>query len=273
MDTLGIKHFIRLYKSYQNKELCCLDTPTNRILEDVNALKEFIDSASEFSYDKDGEVNISLFEKFGGINLLNDKLARIGVDERIVHHKEHTSYVTRNVISKILKEAPKMIERLKSQYYGAVSNEFIHFVFFSLQREDQNVDSNKEILKNSLNLDFVVNVLSKEYAENGNFCEYFDVLDKESQERVVSTVKDFSNKNTICDSFLWSKGFQDLSLNHLELYKNDSEGFIEYFKCKTLGEKKVILKDVMDCDFTNEKAIDWLNKHEQDLIREVGFNG
>lgn len=273
MDTLDIKHFVGLYKSYQNKELCCLDTHVNKILEDVNALKEFIDKTFDFEYDKDDEVNLSVFEKFGGISSLNDRLARIGVTERIIRHKEHTSYVARSVLSKVIKEAHNVIGRLKGQYYGAVSNEFIHFVFFSLQREDQSIDFNKEILKNSLNLDFVVNALSKEYAENGNFCEYFDVLDKEAQERVVNTVKNFSNKNTICDSFLWSKGFKDLSLNHLELYKNDSKGFIEYFTRKTLEEKKAILKDVMDCEFTNEGAIDWLNENEQDLIREVGFNG
>lgn len=273
MDTLGIEHFIGLYKSYQSKELCCLDTPASKILEDVYILKGFIDRASEFSYDKDDEVGISLFGHFGGIDSLNDRLARIGVAERISHHKEHTGYVTRTVISKVINEVSKVIERLKNQYYGAVSNEFIHFVFFSLPREDQSIGFNKEILKNSLNLDFIVNVLSKEYAENSNFCEYFDVLDKKVQERVVDTVKTFSKKNTICDSFLWSKGFKDLILNHVELYKNDSKGFIEYFPRRSTEEKKVIMKDVMECELMNEEVIKWLNENYLDLVREVGLNG
>lgn len=236
-------------------------------------LKKFVNKASNFEYDGDYEVGNSQFAQFGGINSLNDVLKRLGIDAEIRTHDVHTDYVHRGCVSKVLGEAPKVIERIKNQYYGTVSNEFIDFVFFSLPPEEQNVASNKGILKSSLNSNFVVNVLSKEYAENGHFREYFGILSKEMQDDVFKALKNTPKRNTVCDSFLWSKGFKGLTLNHVELYKNDSKGFIEYFPDKSIEEKKVILKDIMECESINEEVVKWLNENCLDLLREVGLNG
>ncbi|MDP2906428.1 MAG: hypothetical protein Q8O03_00660 [Nanoarchaeota archaeon] len=150
--------------------------------------------------------------------------------------------------------------------------DFFNFVF-TLPLEDQNVETNKNILKLLAgNIDYV-GILAKEYSNGKNFQEYFDCLDTEKQGKLVDSLKTFSERKPINDSFLWSKGFQDLSLDYLTLYQNKPEDFIDYFKTRTIEEKKVIIKDVMDTDFVNEKVIDWLNQHESDLIREVGLNG
>lgn len=273
MNLLGIDHFIGLYLAYQQGELYCPDMPADKILEDINVLKKFINKASSFSYDKDDEVSNTKFEQFGSIGSLNDVIKRLGIDAEIRIHEVHNNYVHKSCISKVLSKAPKVIERINSQYYGTVSNEFINFVFFSLPSEEQNIASNKRILKSSLNSNFVVNVLSKEYAENGPFREYFDVLSQEMQDNVFKAVKNTPKRNTVCDSFLWSKGFKELKLNHVELYKSDSKGFIEYFPDKSIEEKKVILKDIMECDSINEEVVKWLNENCLDLLREVGFNG
>ena len=57
------------------------------------------------------------------------------------------------------------------------------------------------------------------------------------------------------------------------LYKEEAEEFISYFKDRLSEEKKVILKDIMECDFINDKVTEWLNQNESDLIREASFNG
>lgn len=273
MNVLGIEHFVGLYEAYQNGKLYCLYMPATKLLEDIDFLKKFIEKASNFVYDKDGEVKKDEFDKFNGIDALNYMLKRLGVHAKIALHEVHTAFVHKNCISEVLDESSKTIERIKNQYYGTVSNEFIHFVFFSLPPEDQSIDANKEILKSSLNTNFIIDVLGKEYSENRHFCEYFDVLDKEVQDEVFKAVKDIPKRNAVCDSFLWSKGFKDLTLNHVEMYKKDAKGFLEYFPSRSIEEKKAILKDVMECESVNEEVIHWLNENCLDLVREVGFNG
>lgn len=61
-------------------------------------------------------------------------------------------------------------------------------------------------------------------------------------------------------------------LDCLRMYKEDAEGFINYFNSKPAEEKKAILGDVMGYDFTNAKVAKWLNENYLDLVREVGLN-
>ncbi len=59
----------------------------------------------------------------------------------------------------------------------------------------------------------------------------------------------------------------------LSLYRNNSKKFIEYFSKIDKERKKDLLNVIFSCDYDNKEVIEWLNKHEQELIREVGFNG
>jgi len=273
MNLLGIENFLRLYMAYQEGKLYCSDISANKLLDDVNFLKKFMIAASTFTYDKDGEVAAQTFEKFGGIENLNYTLTRLGVNAALRLHDVHNTYVHNSCVTKVLREASKTIDQIKNQYYGNVSNEFVHFVFFSLPREDRNLGADKEILKTSLDLDFVTSVLAKEYSTHGFFCEYFKELSKEMQDETYKVVKRVEKRNAVFDSFLWSTGFKDSRLDHLELYKADAKGFIEYFPSRSLEEKKVIIKDIMESEHTNEKVINWLNTNYLELVREVGFNG
>ncbi|MBM3200223.1 hypothetical protein FJZ53_04760 [Candidatus Woesearchaeota archaeon] len=54
-------------------------------------------------------------------------------------------------------------------------------------------------------------------------------------------------------------------------YKENSDKFIEYFKKRSPENKKKILEKVFESEFTNDKVIEWLNKEEQCLVREVGI--
>lgn len=55
-------------------------------------------------------------------------------------------------------------------------------------------------------------------------------------------------------------------------YKENSDKFIQYFQGRSPENKKKILKQIFECDFTNEKVIEWLNKKESSLVREVGIS-
>lgn len=150
--------------------------------------------------------------------------------------------------------------------------DFFNFVF-TLPFEDQNVETNKNVLRLlTENIDYM-GALAKEYSNGKNFQEYFECLGTKNQEKLVDSLKTLPERKPVNDSFLWSKGFKNLSLDYLNLYQTKPEEFIDYFKTRTVEERKVILKDVMDTDFVNEKVIDWLNQNESDLIREVGLNG
>lgn len=58
----------------------------------------------------------------------------------------------------------------------------------------------------------------------------------------------------------------------LDFYEKDTKKFIRYFKKKIIPDKKKIIKKVFECDFINEKVIEYLDEKESELIREVGLN-
>lgn len=270
MNVLRIGNFIGLYEKYFSRPDDSLFTVKKN---DMDVAERFINFAGNLSYDKDNEVTIKTFDSFGSIDSFNAWLNRLRISEQINHSGSTDSrFIRKNKISNIVTQLSKLVNDTNSAYDGHVFQEFIEFVFFSLPDEDRNVESDKQILKNLTDLSFIVDVLSKEYVRGSNFSAYFEVLDKDMQARVVKVLKGLPERKPLHDSFLWSRGFKDVALDHLVLYDKNPEGFIEYFKDKPVEEKKVMLKDVMEHVSVNEKVIDWLNENEPDLIREVGFN-
>lgn len=279
MSTLGIDNFIEFYKDYKESLLTYLATPiiTKILNEDLEAMKKFIDFATKLKYDSDEEVNKKVFKQFGGIGSLNARLERLGVttliEPRVTSNHIPSDYVPRKVISRVIEQLSDMDPKTIKKRDNPLLNEFEDFVFFSLPYEEQNIESNKAILKSSSNLDFVAAVLSKEYSEGKYFQEYFEVVSKEIQDKTVESLKSLPSRKPVYDSFLWSKGFHNIELDYVSMYKDDANTFIDYFTKRSVQEKKVILKDIIGCDFVNEKVADWLNQNEADLLREVGLNG
>lgn len=58
----------------------------------------------------------------------------------------------------------------------------------------------------------------------------------------------------------------------LGLYRDDTKRFIKFFSKIDKDRKKGLLNEIFSCDYENKEVIDWLNKNEQDLLREAGFN-
>ena len=115
--------------------------------------------------------------------------------------------------------------------------------------------------------------MGKEYTEGKYFTEYFDCLCNEQQQKVVCCLKLLPEKNLANDSFLWSKGFKEVTLDYMDIYQNDADKFIDYFKSRAPGEKKTILKDIMGCDYNNKPIADWLDENELELMRKVSMDG
>lgn len=270
MNVLKIDNFIGLYEKYFSRPDDSLFTVKKN---DLDIAERFINLAGTLFYDKDNEVAISTFNSFGHINSFNAWLDGLGISAHIDPHGSTDSrYVSKDKVNSIFSQLSKLVHDTKHTPYGDVFQEFMEFVFFSLPDEDRNIGSDKRILKEFTDLSFVVDVLSKEYVKGRNFSTYFEVLDKDTQSKIVNILKGLPERKPLYDSFLWSRGFKDIALDHLRLYEKNPEGFIEYFKDKPVEEKKVMLKDVMEHDSVNEKVIDWLNENEPDLVREVGFN-
>lgn len=148
---------------------------------------------------------------------------------------------------------------------------FFEFVF-TVPYENQNLSVNQEILRQYYyRVDFV-EILTREYSDGRYFKEYFSCLDNSCKGMIVDNLKNVKERNPISDSFMWANGFKELKLDHLELYKNNTKGFTDYFNNRNVEERKTIVKDIMNCEVTNEEVIKWLNENHLDLIREVGFN-
>jgi len=73
-------------------------------------------------------------------------------------------------------------------------------------------------------------------------------------------------------SGLWNKELESLGLDDFCLYKGHAKSFIDYFS-NLIGveEKKNILRAIFNCDYENQEIIDWLDKHETALVKEVGL--
>ncbi len=277
MDTLGIKNFTRIYELYKD---------TKKSNFEAKLIKEFIDCVSRLQYDSDGEIDKQHLASFGGVDKLNEYIRKLGVtaristtDDRKSSIKSYPSLIHNKNLSRVLGElqTKKDLEHIFfSEYLSGLDknflNEFFNFVF-SLPYEDQNLKVNKDILRlHGGQVDYV-NILVKEYVKGNYFQEYFDILNSNKQKQVVLTLNTISERNPSHDSFLWKKGFKDVDVDYMVLYKTDSESFIDYFAGRTTDEKRIILKDIMDSDFINDKVTVWLNDGYLDLMREVGFNG
>jgi hypothetical protein len=58
---------------------------------------------------------------------------------------------------------------------------------------------------------------------------------------------------------------------YISLYKEDSEKFIRFFRKRKFKEQKKILESILECEFTNETIIQYLDENWSNLVREVGL--
>lgn len=151
-------------------------------------------------------------------------------------------------------------------------SEFQEFVF-SLPSEEQNIIANQQILKTIKNKDTITDILYNEYCHGEQFQKYFDVLDENYQKHAFNTIKTIPKRNLPHDSFLWNKGFKEVTLDYLQLYKENADEFITYFKSKNPKEKKTIINDLLECDYTNNQVATWMDENEIELIRKVSMDG
>jgi len=146
-------------------------------------------------------------------------------------------------------------------------------LIFTLPEEDQVLGTNQAILRRFSSYVDYIEILTREYSGGKHFQDYFKCLDSGYQKQIFNSLTNVKERNLINDSFLWENGFKEVRLDHIELYKDNASKFIEYFKNRSLEEKKMILKDIMGYESTNEEVVRWLNENCLDIIREVGLNG
>lgn len=66
---------------------------------------------------------------------------------------------------------------------------------------------------------------------------------------------------------------KEIKSNYMGLARFYPQEFITYFsEIEDTENKKQILKSLLECDYDNKEVIDWLNKNESKLIRDVGMN-
>ena len=158
------------------------------------------------------------------------------------------------------------------KFYPIILLEFMKFVL-TLPKEEQNININEKILKSLPNSNILTEILRNEYLKGENFTKYFNAVNENAQKETINDFKSIQERNSSYDSFLWDKGFKEVNLDYMRLYKKDYQEFIEYFRNKKQDEKKTILKSIMNCDYTNEDVASWLHENEIELLREVSMDG
>ena len=156
--------------------------------------------------------------------------------------------------------------------YPKVFLEFIELVF-SLPKEDQNIDINEKLLHSLPNSNTLIEILYNKYTQGDNFQRYFNAINETAQKETLRILKSIRERNPVYDQFLWDKGFKEVNLDYIQIYKENANNFIEYFKSKKQDDKKTILKSIMNCDYTNKAVVDWLDENEIELVREVSMDG
>jgi len=262
MDFFGMENYVELYELYSK------GFTSQQALADYKFYSQLVNSLSEL-YEHFPYARIRNFEHYFGmkIDAFHKKLKGMKCPEKKV-----TEYDSKVVSQEKIRNIIKYFKRdhLLGKYADLLPS-FLDFAF-TLPYEDRNIEVDKELLKLfSRELDYV-DILVKEYSQGEYFQEYFSCLDAGMQEKVVHALKSAPH-NPAHDPFLWKTGFREVDLDYLDLYKENAEGFIEYFSSKNPEERKIILKDIMDCDFVNGDVADWLNKNELELVKEVGLNG
>ena len=275
MDVLSIENYADVYQLYaNNRSLDLTDT----------AVKTFLNSWLHFDYLNDsGNKNITVIgiENLGDLDLLNSEFKKIGLKSRLDTTKYRLEKTVKDYPKRInkknIKEVVNEIEQKSFLFAQGDSRKellknFWDFVF-TIPYDDQNIESNQAILKSHAGEIDYISILGDEYSKGRHFPEYFNCLDELQQQRVARCLKDVPERNIINDSFLWSKGFKEIPKDYMNLYKKDADEFIEYFKSKKQDDKKTILKDIMNCDYTNKTATKWLHENEIELVREVSMDG
>ena len=275
MDSLNIDNYIDIYEQYSNQDF-------SKINLNNRCIYKFLNLISDINYDNANEISDTKFSKIGGIDLINSELQKLGIKSKLNgksgrNKKNINKYpydIHRYCILQITDEIEqKYGSDLKQPILLDFSIEFSNFIF-TLPYENQKIETNKLLLHlNASSMDYL-SILDREYTKGRHFEEYFDCLELAEQEAFVKCLKaEGQEGNIVHDSFLWSKGFKGINRNYMDLYKKDADEFIEYFKSKKQDDKKTILKDIMDCDYTNKTATKWLHENEIELLREVSMDG
>ncbi|MBL7100573.1 MAG: hypothetical protein ISS23_01320 [Nanoarchaeota archaeon] len=169
------------------------------------------------------------------------------------------------------KEYVEYLKLVGSNTFFRFSDRFLNFVF-SLPYKEQDIDANKIILTNLFHrLDYVVNILAREYSHGKYFKEYFDRLPRHCKEKVVDEISSLE-RNLDHDLFLLKKDFVIGKIDPVDIYRKDAGSFIEYFQKLDLETRKFVIEKIYD-EPVNEEVVDWLNENHVNLLREVGFLG
>ncbi|MDP2909442.1 MAG: hypothetical protein Q8N77_06580 [Nanoarchaeota archaeon] len=253
IGSLKIENFLEIYNIYSTKQFLALYKAIDRILQNPEFLSHFVQNPIEHRH-----IRVKGFTKENhDFDLLNSLLKRLDIK------------------CGAFSDGMDVCTEYTSMLMKGLSNhsDFFRFVF-SLPPEEQDVETNKLLLKMHPSLLDVDTTLLKEYSQGKFFKEYFEVLDGYQKENVLNLLKDCPSRNPEYDSFLFSLGFKDvMNLSDYRLwYETDSKRFIDSFQKEGREKKFAILKDLFVSEAMNQEVCNWLNKNEQDLLREVGFN-
>lgn len=264
ISSLGVKDFFPLYNTYMhNKDF-------REIFCNFEAFKKgFLEFLKKRTYDSSDDTRISSFDEDFGISQLNKQLKEMGINFSFPPIDKST-WVKRQSINGLIKQLENHTFDLG--FEDSSKLEFLKFIF-ELPYEERNLEMDKFLFQ-KFNQYLDVNIIMlKEYQQGKYFKDLFEILKEPQQKMVINFVSQNSIQNQDYNHYLWMKGFKEIRQDYLKLYQEDAEGFINYFTDRCTEEKKVILKDIMECDSINDKVIEWLNNNESDLVREVGING
>ncbi|MDP2906424.1 MAG: hypothetical protein Q8O03_00640 [Nanoarchaeota archaeon] len=264
ISSLGIKDLFMLYNMYaHNKDFPDVFCNFEKFKKD---LLEFLKTRT---YDSSNDTRASDVDEAFGISEINLRLKQMGINFTIPPI-EKAGWIKKQSVQGLTKLLQKHTFDL--EFEDSLKSEFLKFIF-ELPYEERNLEMDKFLFQKFNQFLDINSIMLKEYQQGKFFKDFFTVLSSGQQNMVINVIKHSDIQNSDINHYLWMMGSKDIRLDYLNLYKEEAEEFISYFKDRPSEEKKVIIKDIMECDFINDKVTEWLNQNESDLIREVGLNG
>jgi len=252
IKSLEIENFFGLYNLYANREFFAFYNLLDEFLQNQQITESLAQNPINHQHFKIKDVT----KKDHDLDRINSLIKRMGVKCGVFKEEYEVCTEYLNIL----------IGHLNSY------SDFFRFVF-DLPLDEQDIATNKLLLKHPTSSLNIEDIIIKEYSQGAFFKEYFGMLDKYQKENSILLLKNCMPHDSGYNSFLFGLGFKDvLDLTDFRsLYEHEPKKFIEAFPEECEEKKIAILKNLLESDVLNDEVNKWLNENELEAIREAGM--
>lgn len=257
---IGIESFEGIYKLYSGSS-----EEKEELIKKISAIEraevgDTLKYPSDF-YGKEVYLVPSIIEPS---KRMNNGLFMIGKRYEDKTLKRELSYLDGGHLN------PEEIKIVKKRF---PYEEFIEFIF-NLPKEEQNLELNKELIKNTSEIIDFSDILMNKYWNRDNFIEHYDLTNNLNKKRIIEMINSIPINYQMQDlnMKLFGQG-EKVYVDFLEAYEKSPNNFIKLFEGAKKQEKKDMLKILFELptEKLNPNLSKWLSENYSEIVEEIGI--